>query len=135
MQSDVTMPEEVNLKYRWKRRPGDPETLFHGDDGDRRMGRIEKSIVGTHWLWFMNFLHNVQDPRVAVTLNGAAPGAREAAAACETCYDAFLAGTWPGVRFQRMESQRQWEPELLQRVAPVQRTTRPTQATVLKLVK
>lgn len=87
--------EEVKLKYRWRRLPGDPETVFHGDDGDRRMGRVVKSVTGSHYLWFMNFQHGINDPAVAVTLNGAAESAREAAAACERCYEAVLNVTWP----------------------------------------
>ncbi|MEI2299357.1 hypothetical protein [Ensifer sp. MJa1] len=89
------MPEEIKLKYRWRRLPGDPETLFHGDDGDRRMGRIQKSVTGSYWLWFMNFQHGINDPAVAVTLNGAAETPRQAAAACERCYEAVLDATWP----------------------------------------
>lgn len=91
------MSAETKLKYRWRRLPDHPETLFHADDGDRRMGRIEKSITGSHWLWFMNFQHGINDPAVAISLNGAAESAREAAAACERCYDAVLDATWPGM--------------------------------------
>ncbi|WP_043614232.1 hypothetical protein [Ensifer sp. ZNC0028] len=91
------MPNEIKLKYHWRRLPGDPETLFHGNDGDRRMGRVEKGVTGSHYLWFMNFQHGINDPAVAVTLNGAAESAREAAAACERCYEAVLNVTWPGM--------------------------------------
>ncbi|MGN7883615.1 hypothetical protein [Ensifer sp. 22460] len=91
------MQGEIKLKYRWKRHPGDPETLFHGDDGDRRMGRVQKAVAGSYWLWFMNFQHGINDPAVAISLNGAAESAREAAAACERCYDAVLDLTWPGM--------------------------------------
>lgn len=91
------MPNEIKLKYRWRRLPGDPETLFHGDHGERRMGRVEKGVAGSHYLWFMNFQHGINDPAIAVTLNGAAESAREAAAACERCYEAVLNVTWPGM--------------------------------------
>ena len=91
------MQEAIKLKYRWRRLPDDPENLFHGDDCDRRMGRVEKSVTGSYWLWFMNFQHGINDPAVAVTLNGAAETARQAAAACERCYEAVLDATWPGM--------------------------------------
>lgn len=33
----------------------------------------------------------------------AAIGAREAAKACEDCYDAVIAGTWPGLTPEKLE--------------------------------
>ncbi|ANK73582.1 hypothetical protein FA04_13720 [Ensifer adhaerens] len=91
------MSAEIKLKYNWRRLPNDPETLFHGDDGDRRMGRVQKAVTGEYWLWFMNFQHGINDPKVAVTLNGGAETGRQAAAACERCYEAVLDATWPGM--------------------------------------
>lgn len=124
------MPEEISLKYHWTRCVNTPGTLFHGGDGDRRVGMIEKSIVGSHWLWFVNTEHPALNPYALVTLNGAAECPASAAVACENCYDAMRAGMWQGA-----SGNRRAEPELLQRVATGSNSTRPTQATHLRVVK
>ncbi|MHA4733301.1 hypothetical protein [Ensifer adhaerens] len=127
------MSEAIKLKYRWRRLPGHPETLFHADDGDRRMGRIEKAIVGSHWLWFMSFNHGINDPVVAISLNGAAESARGAAAACERCYDAVLDVTWPGMTVAQRDRLLDHEQDMKNRKAERQREQRWPQAQ-LKIV-
>ena len=127
------MSAEIKLKYNWRRLPGDPETLFHADDGDRRMGRIEKAIVGSHWLWFMSFNHGINDPAVAISLNGAAESAREAAAACERCYDAVLDVTWPGMTVAQRDRLLAHEKDLKERKAEWERERR-RRETNLKVV-
>lgn len=91
------MSDEPTIKYKWKREPGGVWEIYHGYDGDRRMGRVEGAVVGNHFNWYMNFQHGIKDLSKLQGLYGVAPTAREAAAACERCYDAVLDCTWPGM--------------------------------------
>lgn len=88
-------------RYQWKRIEH-IGPLFSGYDGERPMGRIEAHQFGW-WDWYMTFNHGLPgDPTVA-KVNGQADTAREAAKACEDCYDAVISGTWPGITPEKLE--------------------------------
>lgn len=98
------MSDQPAIKYKWKREPGGVWEIYHGNDGDRRIGRVEGAVVGKHFNWYMNFQHGIRDLSKIQGLYGTAPSAREAATACEACYDAVLACTWPGMTKEELEN-------------------------------
>lgn len=80
-------------RYRW-RKDKHSDTIFAGYDGKRQMGRVEGHHLGA-WYWSMTFNHAIN--LVATPVRGTSNTARLAAMACEDCYDAVMAGTWPGI--------------------------------------
>lgn len=79
--------DNVALRFRWRPATGQTAAL-QGRDGDSHIGYIEQAIDGDFWLWFMTFGQGATDIFKACHLNGAAPSAALAAAACEASYEA-----------------------------------------------
>ena len=77
----------MKLRYKWRKTWPDSENDFVGFDGDCKIGRfhVTNSSGEEKWVWFLQ----AEEPDVdrgAVTLNGVADSAREAARQLEESY-------------------------------------------------
>ncbi len=100
-------------RYHWQK-DRYSETVFAGYDGRRQMGRIERHHLG-YWFWFMTFNHALGLQATAV--RGTADSPRNAARACEDCYDAVMAGKWPGITASMIERMLEDERLMLERMS------------------
>ncbi|OHV81589.1 hypothetical protein [Rhizobium sp. LCM 4573] len=101
------MPKTEGPDPRYKWRLTDPEAPDHfaGFDGEWRVGSIQKHHMG-FWQWFADLSEYPHGPALCAA-SGIADTPRLAAKAAEDCYDAQLAGTWPGMSEQMIMTARE----------------------------
>ena len=90
-------------KYQWRQTWADEANHFTGYDGDRKIAHMHAHHMAG-WMWFMIFELPWRNKAVIQLLTGHADTARQAACEAKACYEAVLAGAWPGMAPEDIET-------------------------------